>query len=287
MLRIRELEMAEILSFFPSGGGCSSAFLQGLWSQSSAALNGSMTQALAVFQSVPPSDFVVASFTLCGALGILQFFDELVKRDLLEKKLSRKLCHILSGLVFMLFWPFFSSAPLARYMAAFAPGANGLRMIGLGLGLWTNKALVKAISREGGKRELLHGPLYYAITITVATLFFWRDSPVGICAITTLCAGDGFADILGRKYGTCKLPYNSSKSFVGTLGFFVFASLASTGYVAIFSAFGFFTATAKMYFATVGVVLASAFAESLPLPIDDNITVPFTAMGVGMLLLPY
>lgn len=45
-----------------------------------------------------------------------------------------------------------SSAPLARYMAAFAPGANGLRMIGLGLGLWTNNALVKAISREGGKR---------------------------------------------------------------------------------------------------------------------------------------
>jgi len=149
----------------------------------------------------------------------------------------------------------------------------------------------------------------------------------------------GFADILGRKYGTCKLPYNSSKSYIGTLAFFVFASLVSMGYVAniiervnsaksdrypaspsvlvilaslviycqytqpcelnlfpgtvcgryvaIFSAFGFFTATAKIYFATVGVALASAFAESLPLPIDDNFTVPFTAMGVGMLLLHY
>jgi phytol kinase len=42
----------------------------------------------------------------------------------------------------------------------------------------------------------------------------------------------GFADLVGRKYGTSKLPYNSSKSYVGSLAFFVFASLASMGYVA-------------------------------------------------------
>lgn len=41
----------------------------------------------------------------------------------------------------------------------------------------------------------------------------------------------GFADILGRKYGAHKLPYNNSKSFVGSVAFFVIASLASMGYV--------------------------------------------------------
>lgn len=45
-----------------------------------------------------------------------------------------------------------SSSPFAKYMAAFAPAANGIRMLGLGLGLWTNEALVKACSREGGRR---------------------------------------------------------------------------------------------------------------------------------------
>ncbi len=45
-----------------------------------------------------------------------------------------------------------SMAPYAKYMAAFAPAANGLRMIGLGLGLLKNDALVKAMSREGGRR---------------------------------------------------------------------------------------------------------------------------------------
>lgn len=36
-------------------------------------------------QALPASDFVAAAVTLAGALGTLQFFDELAKRDLLEK----------------------------------------------------------------------------------------------------------------------------------------------------------------------------------------------------------
>ncbi|KAH8941238.1 hypothetical protein BDL97_14G027100 [Sphagnum fallax] len=122
-----------------------------------------------------------------------------------------------------------SMSPYAKYMAAFAVAANGLRMIGLGLGLLKNDALVKAISREGDKRELLKGPLYYAISITVATVCFWRNSPVGAVAVANLCAGDGFADIVGRNYGTEKLPYNHSKSYIGSLAFFAAASLASMG----------------------------------------------------------
>lgn len=58
-------------------------------------------------------------------------------------------------------------------------------------------------------------------------------------------------------------------------------------YVAYFSAFGFFRATANIYLATIGVSLASAIAESLPLPLDDNFTVPFVAIAAGMLLLPF
>lgn len=40
-------------------------------------------------------------------------------------------------------------------------------------------------------RELLTGPLYYAITITLACVIYWRNSPNGIAAICNLCAGDG------------------------------------------------------------------------------------------------
>jgi farnesol kinase len=232
-------------------------------------------------------DLMAAALALAGPLAVLQFFEELAKRDLLEKMLRRKLVHILAGLVFMLPWPLFSMSPYAKYMAAFAIVANGLRMIGLGLGLLKNDALVKAISREGDKRELLKGPLYYAISITVATVCFWRNSPVGAAAVANLCAGDGFADIMGRNYGIEKLPYNHSKSYIGSLAFFAAASLASMGCTLYFASFGYFEATWQTYLTTIAVSLCAAIVESLPLPIDDNLTVTFIAIAVGMLLLPH
>jgi len=45
-------------------------------------------------------------------------------------------------------------------------------------------------------------------------------------------SGAGFADIVGRKWGKYKLPYNNSKSVLGSVAFFVTASLACMGYVA-------------------------------------------------------
>ena len=39
--------------------------------------------------SLPAMDFVAAAITLVGALGILQVFDELAKRDILEKVRAR------------------------------------------------------------------------------------------------------------------------------------------------------------------------------------------------------
>jgi dolichol kinase len=50
-------------------------------------------------------------------------------------------------------------------------------------------SLVTEFSLEN--RELLKGPLYYAITITFATSVLWRSSPIAIALVCNLCAGDG------------------------------------------------------------------------------------------------
>lgn len=47
--------------------------------------SSSVPGAVVVSAALPASDFVAAAVTLVGALGILHFFDELAKRDLLEK----------------------------------------------------------------------------------------------------------------------------------------------------------------------------------------------------------
>ncbi|CAO2166906.1 unnamed protein product [Urochloa humidicola] len=161
------------------------------------------------------------------ALALLKFFEELAKRGVFEQKLSRKLVHISVGLVFLLFWPLFSSGTYAPFLAALAPGINIIRMFLLGTGLMKNEDMVKSMSRSGDYRELLKGPLYYATTITFATSVFWRTSPIAIALVCNLCAGDGIADIVGRRLGKEKLSYNPKKSYAGSIAMAVAGFLAS------------------------------------------------------------
>jgi hypothetical protein len=80
-------------------------------------------------------------------------------------------------------------------------------------------------------RELLGGPLYYVMVLVLCTVLFWRDSPVSVVSLAMMCAGDGIADIVGRRFGSKKLPYNSEKSWAGSITMFLFGFVVSLGYV--------------------------------------------------------
>lgn len=135
-------------------------------------------------------------------------------------------------------------------------------------------------------RELLKGPLYYASTITFACAYYWKTSPIAIATICNLCAGDGFADIIGRRFGRHKLPYNSNKSFAGSIAMASAGFLASLGFMSYFSSFGYIQGSWEMVSGFLMVSLASALVESHPLSseLDDNLTVPLTSMLVGSLV---
>ncbi|KAH9603930.1 hypothetical protein KSS87_018014 [Heliosperma pusillum] len=154
-------------------------------------------------------------------------------------KLNRKLVHISIGLAFMLCWPLFSSGSRGAVLASLIPGVNILRMLVIGLGLQKDEATVTSMSRFGDHRELLKGPMYYAATITFACVYYWRTSPIGIGAICNLCAGDGLADIVGRRFGKHKLPYNQEKSFAGSIAMLIAGFLTSVAFMLYFSQFGF------------------------------------------------
>uniref|UniRef100_A0A6V7QRE2 Uncharacterized protein n=1 Tax=Ananas comosus var. bracteatus TaxID=296719 RepID=A0A6V7QRE2_ANACO len=147
--------------------------------------------------------------------------------------------------------------------------------------------MVKSISREGDYRELLKGPLYYACTITLATLIFWRSSPIAIAAICNLCAGDGVADIVGRRFGKEKLPYNPNKSYIGSIAMVLAGFIASVGYMHYFHLFGFIEESWWMVIGFFIISLAAAFIESLPISsdLDDNLTVPLASLLVGAFVL--
>ena len=116
--------------------------------------------------------------------------------------------------------------------------------------------------------ELLKGPLIYGISHTLMALAFWLPSPHGILAIGTLCAGDGLADVVGRRLGKGNaLAWNPQKSAAGSLAFFVGAGLTCRGLLAWHGVP--FPATHLWLIAA-----ASAAVESLPfLGAYDNLAV--------------
>uniref|UniRef100_A0A453SP96 phytol kinase n=1 Tax=Aegilops tauschii subsp. strangulata TaxID=200361 RepID=A0A453SP96_AEGTS len=95
------------------------------------------------------------------------------------------------------------------------PFLNCVRLLAYGLSFYSDEALVKSVTREGKREELLRGPLYYVIVLLIIVLVFWRDSPIGIVSLSMISGGDGFADIVGRRFGSLKLPFNDKKSWVG------------------------------------------------------------------------
>ncbi|KAL2613155.1 hypothetical protein R1flu_024847 [Riccia fluitans] len=234
-------------------------------------------------------DTGVFFLVLVGAYIWVRVFDFFTSRRIFGQKLSRKIVHITSGLLYMLCWPFFSSSPSAPFIAGLVPLANGIRLLAYGTGTLKDEGLVRSMSRSGDPRELLRGPLYYVLVLYTSTVVFWRQSPVGMIALAMMCAGDGIADIMGRKFGTKKLPYNPDKSWAGSIAMFVFGFLASFGCMQYFSALGFYqldNSNAAIRLAVIS--LAATIVESLPITakLDDNFTVPATVFVLGMLSFP-
>lgn len=52
----------------------------------------------------------------------------------------------------------------------------------------------------------------------------------GIIAISLMCGGDGLADIVGRRFGaSSRLPYNSTKSWAGSIAMAVGGAAFAAG----------------------------------------------------------
>ncbi|CAA3002107.1 probable phytol kinase 3, chloroplastic [Olea europaea subsp. europaea] len=251
-------------------------------------LRRKLTSPAAMFSENPVVSDVIATALSGGiALSLLRLWEETAKRGLFDQKLNRKLVHVSVGLAFMLCWPMFSSGRQGAVIAALVPAVNIIKMLLLGLGIWKDDATVKSMSRFGDHRELLKGPLYYASTITLVGAVYWRTSPIAIAAICNLCAGDGIADIVGRRFGKHKLPYNRNKSIVGSIAMATAGFLASIGYMHYFSSFGYVQESPEMVLGFFMVSLAAALVESHPLSteIADNLTVPLASVLVGSFVL--
>lgn len=248
------------------------------------------------------NDVIVAAVTTAAALMWLRIWTTLAQKGMVDPKVSRKIIHCGSAPLFLMLWPLFSSSGSARLLAAAVPlyqvfkllkaGIAGTRSEATGEKLGSgDESLVKAISRTGKAQEALQGPLIYTLVLSAATLLHWRSSPVGLLAVTQMAAGDGLADIVGRRFGAGnKWPMVPSKSVAGSaafvLGGFTVSGLmlwwfTATGCIALpdSGTNGPLGCAAKLLL----ISLASAAVELVPVA-DDNVTVPVAAALMAAIL---
>ena len=110
-------------------------------------------------------------------------------------------------------------------------------------------------------------------------------------ALSTMAAGDGMADLIGRRFGkNNKWFFNQDKSIAGTVAFIVASSLCSIclGYyfitvgavVNVSSSIPFIDLVGKF----ILISILCAFIELIPI-VDDNWSVPISAFVLSYLTL--
>lgn len=238
----------------------------------------------AIFANSWVRDGAATLFAFTIAVSWLRLIEFLAARGRLEPKLSRKIIHIGTGPLFVLCWQLFSAASTARYFAALVPLLITGQFFAIGLGWIQDREAVQAMTRTGKPTEILRGPLYYGIVFIVCTLVFWRNSPIGILALMSLCGGDGFADIVGRRFGTHKLFFNSQKSWIGSLAMFLGSFAFGFVFLALFNHFGNFHPALDLVETArnvAAIALITTIVEALPYRDIDNITLTVVAILLG------
>ena len=132
-------------------------------------------------------------------------------------------------------------------------------------------AWLKPILKESEDRRLT-GATYIAISALVAFLVF--DEPVAIAALLFLSFGDPVAAIVGGRFRGFRI---GNKSPMGTLAFFGVAT-AVTGVLVAGDVVSF-------HWALLAGAAVAALIELVPLPLDDNLTVPLVAGGAMQLMI--
>ena len=195
-----------------------------------------------------------------------------MKRSAALSEDARQLVHIAAGLCALLLrWlTWFEATMLASAAVTF--NMYGLHRMG-------GARLFRA--SEHGRWRIKSGIVLYPLSV-LGLLFLLPQRPdIVAAAWGVLAAGDGAATLVGRRLPIRPLPWNPDKSAGGTLAFAVCGALAAVGLLwwcadrIIPPAFWWYPLLAGI----LAAVLAAA-VETIPISLDDNVSVAATAAAV-------
>ena len=156
----------------------------------------------------------------------------------LAPKISRKCIHIAAG-SWIVFWPFFAKEHWTWRLNVLVPVIYTVQLFVKGSGILqvdpNTDVDVKTMTRTGSPAELLNGPIFLTLLMTIVGLKCFRTQ-LGVVIMTCLGYGDGIAPLVGyyfpcgTQYPTYPFGPNDKKTVTGSLGFFL-ASIV--GYYAL------------------------------------------------------
>jgi len=194
---------------------------------------------------------------------------------LLEKwpETSRKVLHIMVGNIAFLL-PIFITAEVMAFVAA---GPFILFTF-----LMSPYTPIKSIRGRTSAAGHGMGLVYYAITWTILAYVFFDNMVVIAIAILAMSYGDGFASIIGIRFG--KKKYNvcgDEKSYIGSFAMFVFT------FITMIIAVLYYGVDISKYLLLVLLIISfvAAVVEGITPKGLDNLTVPFSAVLIYWYLL--
>jgi dolichol kinase len=236
----------------------------------------------------------IISFILI--LMLVQINAAIEKSGKLSTIVTRKVIHTFAAPIWVLSWMLFSGSLFSRWLALIVPLLFVLQFVAIGTGKVKNEDFVRSMSRSGDPRELLGGTLYYAfMMVVIAIIWFYvpvtglaNATPAALIVFGCLAGGDGFADVIGRKYGGEKKfgIGGAEKTLAGVIGMFIGSFLFSTILIFFFS---FEVATFSLVDLLLPIIVVSLVAtivEAITPKGLDNLTITIVAM-IMVFLLPY
>jgi dolichol kinase len=174
------------------------------------------------------------------------------------------------GLVFLF--------PYLNFSGILILGGAGLAYV-----LYVSPRLVRVTTRREERRRVSRPKLNYAMASLAALLVFHDRIHIAAGAFALLAVGDAISNLVGRKVGGPRLPFNPRKTLGGSLAFWALGGLAAWVALLWNVPAGAYSPAALLAFSFIASA-GGALIESLPQAIDDNISIIVTGSVLLYLL---
>lgn len=183
---------------------------------------------------------------------------EVLVSDELRTELLRKSIHFSIALV-----PFLASYDRIAAFWILAAGvvfytyAESVRFAGREIPLVS--LITRAAARKRDAGRFVAGPVTLGLGAMIALLLY--PAPAATIAIYALAFGDGLASLVGKFFGTVKIPHTGGKTVEGFLA--CFAAVFVSAY-----------AVSRNALSSLVIAVVAAIVEALPMKDMDNLVIP-------------